>query len=122
CIGLIDQDLVRQIRKHTETLLEKPGDDFSVRPYDIHVLILESTRNRRLVTISKNLQAQVRRVITLGWHIPGLHRRSLQEHLPILDAILEGDRTLAERHMRQHLRNVLNDMLDQKKFHFIFRE
>jgi DNA-binding GntR family transcriptional regulator len=122
CVGIIDRDLVRKIRKHTETLLEKPEDDHSRSPYEIHDLILESTRNRRLIAITKNLQSQIRRVITLGWNIPGLHRRSLEEHLPILDAILNDDRAMAETHMRQHLRNVMNDMLDQEKFHFVFRE
>ena len=122
CIGLIDKDLVLKIRKHTETLLEKQEEDRSGAPYEIHELILESTRNRRLITITKNLQSQIRRVITLGWHIPGLHRRSLEEHVPILDAILKGDRAMAETHMRQHLRSVMSDMLDQEKYHFIFRE
>jgi DNA-binding GntR family transcriptional regulator len=122
CIGLIDKDLVRKIRKHTEMLLEKSENDQSGSPYEIHELILESTRNRRLITITKNLQSQIRRVITLGWHIPGLHRRSLEEHVPILDAILNDDHAMAEAHMRQHLRNVMNDMLDQEKFRFIFRE
>lgn len=122
CIGLINKDAMLEIRKHTQAFMEKPDNNDLRNPYDIHRLILESTRNRRLITISNNLQAQIRRIIVTGWRIPGRSKRSLEEHMLLTDAILEDDRVMAEMYMRQHLRSFMNDMLDPGNYHLIFRE
>jgi DNA-binding GntR family transcriptional regulator len=121
CIGMIDRGKVLEIQKFTKELYRKNNVTFSINIHDLHNLIIESTRNKRLIAIVKNLQGQVTRLLNVSGRIPGRITHSLQEHLVIIDAILAGDRLSAEQSMRNHIQSNMNDMLDAGNFHFIFK-
>ena len=122
CIGMIDREKVLETQKFTKELYRKNDVTFSINIHDLHNLIIESTRNRRLIAIIKNLQGQVTRLLKVSGRIPGRIAHSLEEHLAIIDAILAGDRLAAEQSMRNHIQSNMNDMLDAGNFHFIFKD
>ena len=122
CIGMIDREKIVEIRKFTEELRHKEDLTFSINIHDLHNVIIESTRNRRLIAITRNLQGQVARLLNVSGRIPGRIKRSLEEHLDLIDAILAGDHSLAENRMRDHIQSNMNDMLDAGNFHFIFKD
>ncbi len=122
CIGMIDRDKVIQIQLFTKELCRKNDVTFSINIHDLHNLIIESTRNKRLIAISKNFQGQITRLLNVSGRIPGRIAHSLEEHLTIIDAILAGDRLMAESSMRNHIQSNMNDMLDAGNFHFIFKD
>jgi DNA-binding GntR family transcriptional regulator len=122
CIGMIDTGKVLEIQNFTKELYQKNDVTFSISIHDLHNLIIESTRNRRLIAIVKNLQGQVTRLLSVSGYIPGRIAHSLEEHLVIIDAILAGDRLSAEQSMRDHIQSNMNDMLDARNFHFIFKD
>lgn len=122
CIGMIDREKVIEIRRFTEELQHKEDLTFSINIHDLHSVIIEATRNRRLIAFTRNLQGQVTRLLNVSGYIPGRIARSLEEHLGIIDAILGGDRSVAENQMRNHIQSNMNDMLDASNFRFIFKE
>ena len=122
CIGMINREKVTEIQKFTEELYRKSNVTFSINIHDLHNLIIESTRNKRLIAISKNLQCQITRLLNVSGRIPGRIAHSLEEHLTIIDAILSGDRMMAESSMRTHIQSNMDDMLDSGNFHFIFKD
>jgi DNA-binding GntR family transcriptional regulator len=122
CIGMIDKEKILEIQNFTEELHRKNDVKFSINIHDLHNLIIESTRNKRLIAIVKNLQGQVTRLLNVSGCIPGRIAHSLEEHLVIIDAILAGDRLSAEQSMRDHIQSNMNDILDAGNFHFIFKD
>jgi len=122
CIGMIDREKVLEVQTFTEDLYRKNEGSFSINIHDLHNLIIESTRNKRLIAIIRNLQGQVTRLLNASGRIPGRIAHSLEEHLEIIDAILAGDRPRAEQGMRDHIQSNMNDMLDARNFHFIFKD
>jgi DNA-binding FadR family transcriptional regulator len=119
---MIDREQVSEIQKFTKELYQKNNVAFSINVHDLHKLIIESTRNKRLIAIVKNLQGQITRLLNASGQIPGRIARSLEEHLVIIDAILAGNRSMAEISMRAHLQSNMNDMLDAGNFRFIFKD
>jgi DNA-binding GntR family transcriptional regulator len=122
CIGMIDREKLIEVQEFTKELYRKNDVTFSINVHDLHNLIIESTRNKRLIAIVKNLQGQITRLLKVSGRIPGRIAHSLEEHLTIIDAILAGDRLMAENGMRNHIQSNMNDMLDAGNFHFIFKD
>jgi GntR family transcriptional regulator, rspAB operon transcriptional repressor len=122
CIGMIDREKLIEVQEYTKELYRKNDVTFSINVHDLHNLIIESTRNKRLIAIVKTLQGQITRLLNVSGRIPGRIAHSLEEHLTIIDAILAGDRLMAENGMRNHIQSNMNDMLDAGNFHFIFKD
>jgi DNA-binding GntR family transcriptional regulator len=122
CIGMIDKGKLLEVQEFTKELYRKNDVAFSISVHDLHNLIIESTRNKRLIAIVKNLQGQITRLLNVSGRIPGRIAHSLEEHLTIIDAILAGDRLMAENGMRNHIQSNMDDMLDARNFHFIFKD
>jgi DNA-binding GntR family transcriptional regulator len=76
---------------------------------DFHVLLLEGSGNRRLVDSVVCLRDQTRlynlRRLTADGDLAG----SAAEHRPLLEAVLRGERALAEELMRRHLSHSPSD-------------
>lgn len=100
----------------------KRNDDRGRHVHDIHELIVGSTRNKRLFTITRILQGQINLLLNAAERIPGRIVQSMEEHLRLIDAILADDPAKAEEHMRTHIRTNMNDMLNPANFRFIFKE
>ncbi|MEV0399092.1 GntR family transcriptional regulator [Actinoallomurus sp. NPDC050550] len=76
---------------------------------DFHILLLEATGNRRLVDSVAVLRDQTRLHNLRSLTADGDLADSAAEHRPLLDAVLRGDRTLAEKLMRRHLSHIPGD-------------
>ena len=122
CIDRVDMGKLKEVRSFTEGLVAKGRETFTEDIHDLHSIILDSTGNKRLIVIMKNLHYQIIRLLNATGGIPGRIPRSLDEHLLIIDAILSGDPALAEKQMRCHLESNMKDTLDAANYHLIFKE
>jgi DNA-binding GntR family transcriptional regulator len=111
-----------EIRNSVQGLIKQESADPNLHIHDIHDLIIASTRNQRLVKITRNLQSQIKLLLNAAERIPGRIIQSMEEHLLLIDAILADDSAMAEAHMRTHIQTNMKDMLDSNNFRFIFKE
>ncbi len=58
------------------------------------------------------LNEQIYRLRYLSATVPGRLSKSLQEHEGILEALKKRDKDLAEQRLRQHIRNIKNNILN----------
>lgn len=73
---------------------------------DFHSLLVRSSQNRRLETSLDSLQAQIGVFQLYGIHLTDLVNLSLEHHQAIVSALLQRDRTIAERAMERHIQEV----------------
>jgi len=78
---------------------------------EIHNLIVASAQNTRLSRMIEILRSQIVWVHSYAAMIPGRIDKSLQEHVEILQAILDRDADRAETAMRRHLENTMHEVL-----------
>jgi len=122
CLNQIDMDKLVHLRKSTEDVLALNRQTFDENTHDLHRLIIDSTRNKRLIGFMSTLDYQIMRLLHVSAHIPGRVERSLKEHLPIIDSLLQGDPAMAAQHMREHIESNMKDCLESANFHFLFRD
>jgi DNA-binding GntR family transcriptional regulator len=122
CINRIDKEKLLEMRKSTEELLPLKKQTFDADIHDLHRLIIDSTGNKRFINFMKTLDYQIMRLLHVSAYIPGRVTRSLEEHLPIIDAILAGDAAMAENQMRIHIESNMKDSLESANFHLLFKE
>jgi len=79
----------------------------------LHSLIVNTAGNRRLSKFLNILNGQVHRMRVLSATVPGRLNESLQEHKDILDALKKRDINLAEQRLKQHIRNIKNNILER---------
>jgi DNA-binding GntR family transcriptional regulator len=120
CVNHVKKEKVMEIRKFTKKMLEQKKQTYIEDIHDLHRLIIEATGNKRLINIMNNLNNQIIRLLNPAGYIPGRVIRSLEEHLQIIDAILAGNPSMAEKKMRYHIESNLNDLMDAANFHYIF--
>ncbi len=77
--------------------------------YKIHSAIMQATENKRMIKIVDNMLLQRRRIGRLGVYNSENAQKRCQQHLAILDAILEKNPDKAEAAMRQHVIDVSMD-------------
>jgi DNA-binding GntR family transcriptional regulator len=85
-------------------------DEYNQANVEFHNTLMRGARNSRLVSALENLYdhyavATTLRIIPLTRR----GRRSLQEHLRIIEAIQDGEAGKAEDEMRQHIRSIAED-------------
>jgi DNA-binding GntR family transcriptional regulator len=69
------------------------------------------SRNSRIDEMLGNLRDHLVRIGRLTTGIPGRLAKSVHEHQPIYDAIVQRDGAAAERFMRRHILSVMADQL-----------
>ena len=102
------ESLLNSISKNIEMKNYKYIFDTDVK---LHSLIVDTAGNRRLSKFLKMLNDQIHRIRILSAIVPGRISESLQEHNDILEALKKRDIDLAERSLRQHIRNIKNNIL-----------
>jgi len=120
CVNRVKKEKIMEIRKFTKKLLELQKQTYAEDIHDLHRIIIEATGNKRLINIMNNLNNQIIRLLNPSGYIPGRVMRSLGEHIQIIDAILAGDASMAEKQMRNHLESNMKDLMDAANFHYIF--
>jgi DNA-binding GntR family transcriptional regulator len=74
-----------------------------------HIGLLEMLGNEQLVNIVNNLRDQARLFALRALSEQGVLVKSAEEHQPILDAIIEGDKKAVSTLMTAHLQHVRGD-------------
>ena len=77
----------------------------------VHDLVIHAAGNMRLKRLVELLTTQIVWIQSFATLVPGRTDKSVQEHVEILDAILNRDGDRAERAMRRHLENTMNELL-----------
>ena len=85
--------------------LKETVEEYSRENTRFHVLVAEASGNPWLARIIETLQLPVDRLAVFHFVTTGATRSSLGEHEKIIDAILAGDASRAEKAMRVHLRS-----------------
>lgn len=105
-----NKELIKDKRRELESLnpLVPGNKDHEDRRDDVHVFILQVVGNQRLMNIYSQLLDQIIRLrnyfnVSLDTDRTALYH---QEHLRILDALIEGDPNKAEEAVLTHLRNA----------------
>lgn len=90
------------------TRCREQGDLFgySANNQAFHNVIYQVCPNRTAVDVTLRLKGQMKKYNSKTVLIPGRCDRSYQEHQAIFDAVRQGDAMLAEKNMREHIRNV----------------
>lgn len=105
------QELAR-LHEDCRHFLEK-GDLYPFIKVDkaCHNLLVRLSNNKRLIHLMGNLNDQTRLGRPEPFSIPGRAEKALEEHLIIIEAILEGDVRRAEDLVKQHNRNAKDNVL-----------
>jgi DNA-binding GntR family transcriptional regulator len=112
-----DKEEIRKLLKELKNL-GPIGDDEEKRSHSIvmgdriHKHILESTKNQRLIKIVDNMSLQIRKIWALSKSEENRAEKTLQQHIDIATAILEGDKDGAEKAMRDHVVDVSYDAIN----------
>jgi len=114
CIPIIAMsdvaDLLREFR-----VLDRGGSGDQAARLELgsrlHDLVVNSAGNLRLKRLVEVLKTQIVWIQSYATLVPGRTDKSFREHIEILEAISRRDGNTAERAMRRHLENTMNELL-----------
>ena len=81
----------------------------------LHDMICRASRNERLQTTLNNLREQIYRTRAVVASMPGIKKRSLEQHRRIVEAIASRDSELARALMQEHVENAEESMITYLK-------
>jgi DNA-binding GntR family transcriptional regulator len=130
CAEFIDKNELKKVKNHLEMLAqsdlsETPLEELGSSQYEVHSLhhlIINTAGNRRLSRFLNTLQSQILWTLNMERKIPGRIEQSVQEHLNIVNALLEGNPEQAEKKMKEHLESNMADLLNAKNFKYFFKD
>jgi DNA-binding GntR family transcriptional regulator len=93
-------------RSFTPINVERSLATYAHRNVRFHNLIIDGSGNQKLVAVIRNLYDQMDMVRLHTISLPGRARKSLNEHLRIIDLVQKGRGDLAERELRAHIRTL----------------
>lgn len=74
-------------------------------------IFTDASENTRLVEVLRGLRSVLLLIGSTSMHVPGRERRSLEEHVRILEALRQGDATAAASATAMHVDSVERDTL-----------
>ena len=77
----------------------------------LHGMIIEKSGYKRLAQFLDVLKTQALRIRYLGTTVKGRTQKSMKEHKAIMDAIKDKDLKLADSLLKEHIRNVRDNVL-----------
>lgn len=80
---------------------------FIQKNYQLHTLIAQSTRNRRLIDVVSNIHIRLMRFFYLGLPFDSYGPALVDEHIRLVDAICARDIEQARSCARDHIRNAM---------------
>lgn len=106
-----DEDLEEM--KKLATYEYRVGDRSSYREfiqtnYQLHTLIAQSTRNKRLYDVVSNIHIRLMRFFYLGLPFDSYGPALVAEHIRIVDAICESNAAEARCRAREHIRMAMD--------------
>lgn len=109
-----DEDIKKLTKLLTDSSSSALAGDktkYSEIDADFHALLVSLSGNTRLYRIFTTIQAQIQGVRTRSIRLPGRPDKSNKEHWELLKALQERDQETAEKVIREHIRNVKEDLL-----------
>ena len=90
--------------------LQRRGREYSEANIKFHEIVLERSHCRKLVKIARNVLEQMKiiRIQTAGY--PNRSGRSLTQHLEIIEAVEKKNPDLAEKLMRKHIEEIIQEL------------
>jgi DNA-binding GntR family transcriptional regulator len=79
---------------------------------ELHDLIIKHSRNTRLKDMIDNINNQIAIIMQINADIPGRYDKAYEEHIKILNAIINKDEDQAEKEMRNHIKNVYVSIIE----------
>jgi len=101
-----------ELQKQGCAALQK-NDLIAYREYNkkLHSLFFAIAGSRRLTTVMSSLQLQIEIVMARTILFPGRPMRAIKEHGDIIRALREREAELAERLMREHIRQAKEELI-----------
>ncbi len=78
-------------------------EDMEWNDFNFHKYLVGISNNKYLISMMDNILSHNMRFVTMAASIPNRLRASNEEHVEIIDAMLNGDADAAEQKMRSHL-------------------
>lgn len=82
------------------------ADDYYCSDRGLHSMIIQSCGNVRLQNFLHKLNSQIERIRYISARAPDRLKASREEHIALLEALLEKNLPLAELRLKQHIENV----------------
>lgn len=82
---------------------------------NLHNLILDMAGNKRISYIINNLSGQIQRIRFISNNFPERMKKTWAEHFEIMKAIKKKEPELAEKLMRNHIKNTKRLFIDLQK-------
>jgi DNA-binding GntR family transcriptional regulator len=113
--------VLEKLRRRMEVEIRKGAGKEYLGYSDIdrqfHESVIAASGNHHLSQLMKSLRDRIQMLRYRSVILPGRARKSLQEHLQIIDALEAHDAELAEERMRAHIRNVKADLAASMSYH-----
>lgn len=93
------------IKKVEECLQDKNGVDYADLHSELNYLLYSSAKNTKLYEILSGLSDYIRAFAKKGYKKPGRAEQSMEEHLKIMEAIINEESDMAEYLTKIHIEN-----------------
>ena len=110
-----DESALLALRDDWQALTVTPDGDpeFVLHDEDFHIRLAGSTGNRALVDMLTLVSERIRVVRIYDFLTADRIEKTIEEHLSIVEALLEGQLALAERRLNRHLR-ISRQVVEQR--------
>lgn len=119
----LDKNILLKLKAQLEAIPDLDSEEREEEAYllgrKLHNEILKSTNNELIIKEVDNVAAQMNRLMQLCRTVENRKYVTYEQHLKLIEDILQGDSDQAEHSMRTHLITVTNDVLNQKKIDYI---
>ena len=107
-----DEELNEIEQKMRELEQDTSFEEYYAADRDLHMCILNYSRNTRLITFHGMIASQLERLRRISSRTPDRLAKSRNEHLAIVQSIRERDFPRAEAKLVEHLTNIKNSTLN----------
>jgi len=91
------------LRLKDEVVMKKECFDDGEKYWSFHLRLLRLTKHRWLTTMLGQIEEYIERFHVLSFLRQGRKEQAYKEHLGIIDALLDGDASLAETLLKEHI-------------------
>jgi len=113
------KELENYVNKMEKLANKKDTLAYSEVDLQFHELIVNNSRNKRLMQMRKNMSDQAQRYRISSLRIPRRFKESLKEHQNILEAFKTKDAkkadSISQKHIQNALKNIMNNVVEKKE-------
>lgn len=109
------EKLEELIKKMEDALKKGDSYTFSVLDEEFDNFILKTSRNKNLIEILKIINDRIRMIRFESLSVPGRMEKAFEELNKIFKAIKEKDKENAEKFIKEHSQNALNNIIKSRQ-------